>query len=58
MLVAWPAPGQGEIDCNEIRPHIKPDLIKSMEIHPEVEKETLVQGRDIILNVFIKEQTL
>ncbi len=46
------APGQGEIDFGEISPHIDKDVIKIMEIHPKVEREALIKGRDKIVETF------
>ncbi|MBW1828029.1 MAG: sugar phosphate isomerase/epimerase [Deltaproteobacteria bacterium] len=43
------APGQGEMDFNEIRPFLRQDVIKIMEINSEVEREALAAGRDVII---------
>ena len=38
------SPGQGEIEYGEIRPFMKPGLIKVLEIHSKVEKKELLEG--------------
>lgn len=38
------APGQGEIDFNEIKPFIKPSIIKILEVHSKVSREDLLEG--------------
>ncbi len=45
------APGQGEIDFGEISPYIDKDVIKIMEIHPKVEREALLKGKNRIMDV-------
>jgi len=38
------APGQGEIDFNEIKPFIKSSIIKILEVHPKVSRYELHKG--------------
>jgi len=38
------APGQGEIDFNEIKPFMKSSIIKILEVHPKVSREELLEG--------------
>jgi sugar phosphate isomerase/epimerase len=38
------APGQGEMDFNEIKPFLKPSIIKILEVHPKVTREDLLEG--------------
>ncbi|MBW2365562.1 MAG: hypothetical protein JRF25_10985, partial [Deltaproteobacteria bacterium] len=42
------SPGQGEIEYGEIRPFMKPGLIKVLEIHSKVEKKELREGARFI----------
>jgi len=42
------SPGQGEMDFEKIKPFVKNDVIKIMEIHSKVERQALVQGREMI----------
>ena len=35
------APGQGEMDFEEIKPFLKPDMIRIIEVHPKVDRESL-----------------
>lgn len=42
------SPGQGEIEYGEIRPFIKPDLVKVLEIHSKVERKELQEGARFI----------
>jgi sugar phosphate isomerase/epimerase len=44
------APGQGKMNYEEIRPFMKPDLIKILEVHPKVERKALVEGIQFIKN--------
>ncbi|MDY6971593.1 MAG: TIM barrel protein [Thermodesulfobacteriota bacterium] len=43
------APGQGEIDFEEIKPFIKPDMIKIIEVHPKVDRDQLMQVQKEIM---------
>jgi len=38
------APGQGEMDYNDIKPFLKPSTIKILEVHPKVSRKDLVKG--------------
>jgi len=38
------APGQGEMDYNQIKPFMKPSIIKVLEVHPKVKRRALVEG--------------
>ena len=38
------APGQGEMDFNEIKPFLKPSIIKILEVHPKVKRKELLEG--------------
>jgi len=38
------APGQGEVDYNEIRSFMKPSIIKILEVHPKVTRDELLEG--------------
>lgn len=38
------APGQGEMDFNEIKPFLKPSIIKILEVHPKVKRKGLMGG--------------
>ena len=38
------APGQGEMDFIEIKPYLKPSIIKILEVHPKVERKDLMEG--------------
>jgi len=42
------SPGQGEIEYGEIRPFIKPDLVKVLEINSKVERKELQEGARFI----------
>ena len=42
------APGQGEVDYNEIKPFLKPSIIKILEVHPKVKREALVEGIEFV----------
>ena len=44
------APGQGEINFEDVRPFMKNDTVKIMEIHPKVEKKALIKGRNVIVH--------
>lgn len=44
------APGQGEMNYEEIRPFMKPDLIKILEVYPNVQRKALVEGIQYIKN--------
>ena len=38
------APGQGDVDFDELRPFLKPTHIKILEVHPRVPKKNLMEG--------------
>jgi hypothetical protein len=37
-------PDQGEVDYNEIKPFLKPSIIKILEVHPKVKRKSLLEG--------------
>ena len=42
------APGQGDMNYEEIKPFLQPHHIKVLEVHPEVDREDLMEGIRII----------
>jgi len=38
------APGQGEVDYNEIKHFLKPSIITILEVHPKVKRKSLLDG--------------
>jgi sugar phosphate isomerase/epimerase len=42
------APGQGDMDFEEIRPFIKPNIIKVLEVQSGVERDDLLKGAEIL----------
>ena len=42
------APGQGEINFEAIRPFVKPNLVKILEVHAKAERESLIKGIQFI----------
>ena len=48
------APGQGDVDFETIKPFLKPSHIKILEIHPEVEKNDLMDGIRFIESIGIE----
>jgi sugar phosphate isomerase/epimerase len=42
------APGQGGVNYNEIKPFLKPSIIKILEVHPKVKREALVEGIEFV----------
>ena len=48
------SPGQGEIDFVEVWSHLKQDVIKIMEINSRVEREALMEGREVIVGAEIR----
>jgi sugar phosphate isomerase/epimerase len=42
------APGQGDMDFEEIRPFIKPSIIKILELHSGVKRDALLKGAEFL----------
>jgi len=38
------APGQGDVDFDALRPFLKPEHIKILEVHSKVPRENLIEG--------------
>ena len=49
------APGQGEVDYNEIKPFIKPSIIKILEVHSKVKRKSLLEGIEFIKKVIFED---
>jgi len=48
------APGQGEVDYNEIKPFMKPSMITILEVHPKVKREELLEGIEFIRKTILE----
>jgi len=48
------APGQGEVDYEEIKPFLQSSHIKILEVHPKVEREDLIKGIRLLTSLGIK----
>jgi len=42
------APGTGEFDFEVLRPWLRPDVLRVMELHPRVTEEEVVRGREYL----------
>jgi sugar phosphate isomerase/epimerase len=49
------APGQGEVDYNEIKPFLKPSIIKILEVHSKVKRKSLLEGIEFIKKVIFED---
>jgi len=48
------APGQGEVDYEEIKPFLQSSHIKILEVHPKVEREDMIRGIRLLTRLGIK----
>jgi sugar phosphate isomerase/epimerase len=46
------APGQGEVDFDEIKPFLRPSMIKILEVHSRVPQEEVLQGIRRLRKIF------
>ncbi len=48
------APGQGEMNFEEIKPYLKSDQMKILEVHPKVDRKNLIEGIQFIKSMGIE----
>jgi sugar phosphate isomerase/epimerase len=46
------APGQGEVDFEEIKPFLRPSTIKILEVHSRVPREEVLKGIRLLTEIF------